>query len=84
MVTRRGFVKGGVVALTAPWFGGKRTPDGRTVCGLPLVGEDFQFRHYLDHQYPKMGEHARDPDPDAHHIRAGVAVAVTLAFAEAL
>ena len=44
-------------------FGGKRTPDGRTVCGLPLVGEDFSFRHYFDHQYPKMGEHARDPDP---------------------
>lgn len=46
-------------------FGGKRTPDGRMVCGLPLVGEDFRFRHYLDHQYPKMGEHAFDPDPDA-------------------
>ena len=46
-------------------FGGKRTADGRTVCGLPLVGEDFKFRHYLDHQYPKMGEHAFDPDPDA-------------------
>jgi hypothetical protein len=43
-------------------FGGKRTADGRIVCGLPLVGEDFSFRHYFDHQYPKMGEHARDPD----------------------
>ena len=43
-------------------FGGKRTSDGRTVCGIPLVGEDFAFRHYFDHQYPKMGEHARDPD----------------------
>ena len=43
-------------------FGGKRTPDGRTVCGVPLVGEDFFFRHFLDHQYPKMGEHALDPD----------------------
>ena len=46
-------------------FGGKKMPDGRTVCGLPLVGEDFRFRHYLDHQYPKMAEHALDPDPDA-------------------
>ena len=45
-------------------FGGKRTADGRVVCGLPLVGEDFKFRHYLDHQYPKMGEHALDPDPN--------------------
>ena len=44
-------------------FGGKKTPDGRVVCGLPLVGEDFRFRHWLDHQYPKMAEHARDPDP---------------------
>ena len=43
-------------------FGGKRTPDGRTVCGLPLVGEDFRFRHYFDHQYPKVAEHALDPD----------------------
>lgn len=46
-------------------FGGKRTPDGRTVCGIPLVGEDFRFRHYFDHQYPKMAESARDPDPQA-------------------
>ena len=45
-------------------FGGKGTADGRVVCGLPLVGEDFRFRHYLDHQYPKMGEHALDPDPN--------------------
>lgn len=44
-------------------FGGKETADGRIVCGIPLVGEDFTFRHYLDHQYPKMGEHALDPDP---------------------
>lgn len=43
-------------------FGGKRTTDGRTVCGIPLVGENFAFRHYFDHQYPKMGEHAKDPD----------------------
>ena len=46
-------------------FGGKRTPDGRTVCGIPLVGEDFRFRHYFDHQYPKMAERARDPDRQA-------------------
>ena len=44
-------------------FGGKKTADGRVVCGIPLVGEDFSFRHYFDHQYPKIGEHARDPDP---------------------
>ena len=28
-------------------FGGKLTSDGRVVCGLPLVGEDFAFRHYF-------------------------------------
>ena len=43
-------------------FGGRRTADGRVVCGIPLVGEDFAFRNYFDHQYPKMGEHAFDPD----------------------
>ena len=43
-------------------FGGKPTADGRVVCGLPLVGEDFAFRHYFDHQYPNIAEHARDPD----------------------
>ncbi|MDD2455092.1 MAG: MBL fold metallo-hydrolase [Kiritimatiellae bacterium] len=46
-------------------FGGKNSADGRIVCGIPLVGEHFTFRHYLDHQYPKMGGHAKDPDPDA-------------------
>ena len=46
-------------------FGGKRTKDGRVVCGLPLVGEDFRFRHYLDHQYPQMAQHRFDPDPDS-------------------
>ena len=44
-------------------FGGKRTPDGRIVNGLPLVGEDFRFKNYIDHQYPEIGQHALDPDP---------------------
>ena len=44
-------------------FGGVKTADGRTVCGLPLVAETFRFRRYVDHQYPRIGEHARDPDP---------------------
>ena len=43
-------------------FGGKRTPDGRVVCGLPLVGEDFRFRHFFDHQHPTFAAHAKDPD----------------------
>ena len=46
-------------------FGGKRTADGRIVCGLPLVGEDFRFRHYIDRQYPLMAEGSLDPDEQA-------------------
>ena len=46
-------------------FGGKRTADGRVVCGIPLVGEDFRFRHYIDRQYPKMAEGSLDPDRQA-------------------
>ena len=46
-------------------FGGKRTADGRTVCGIALVGEDFKFRHYIDRQYPKMAEGSLDPDKQA-------------------
>ncbi|MBO5751717.1 MAG: MBL fold metallo-hydrolase [Kiritimatiellae bacterium] len=44
-------------------FGGKRTSDGRIVNGMPLVGEDFKFNNFIDHQYPEMGQHALDPDP---------------------
>jgi beta-lactamase superfamily II metal-dependent hydrolase len=47
------------------FFGGKHTADGRVVCGIPLVGEDFRFRHYIDRQYPMMAEDSLDPDPQA-------------------
>lgn len=46
-------------------FGGKRTADGRAVCGIPLVGEYFRFRHYLDRRYPAMADDSLDPDPQA-------------------
>jgi hypothetical protein len=46
-------------------FGGKRTADGRIVCGIPLVGEDFRFRHYIDRCYPVMAEDSLDPDRQA-------------------
>ena len=46
-------------------FGGRRTADGRMVCGIPLVGEDFRFRHYIDRRYPEMAEDSMDPDPQA-------------------
>lgn len=46
-------------------FGGKRTADGRVVCGIALVGEDFRFRHYICRQYPDMAEDSLDPDRQA-------------------
>ena len=46
-------------------FGGKRTADGRVVCGIPLVGEDFRFRRYIDRRYPEMADDSPDPDPQA-------------------
>jgi hypothetical protein len=46
-------------------FGGKHTPDGRVVCGIPLVGEDFRFRHYIDRQYPLAADGSLDPDRQA-------------------
>ena len=30
----------------------KTMPDGRKVCGVALFAEDFDIRHYIDHQWP--------------------------------
>jgi len=30
----------------------KTMPDGRKVCGIALFAEDFDIRHYFDHQWP--------------------------------
>lgn len=48
-----------------PSLGFKKTPDGRRVVGITAVAEDFRFRRYFDHQYPRTGQYAMDPDPEA-------------------
>ena len=36
----------------------KTLPDGRKVCGITLFAEDFNIRHYFDHQWPRAGDYA--------------------------
>ena len=48
-----------------PSLGCRKLPDGRNICGITAVAEEFRFRRYLDHQYPNAGMYARDPDPAA-------------------
>ena len=48
-----------------PPLGCRTTADGRKVCGITAVAEEYRFLHYLDHQYPHAGMYARDPDPGA-------------------
>ena len=33
----------------------KKLADGREVCGIALFAEDFDIRHYFDHQWPRTG-----------------------------
>ena len=30
--------------------------------GIPVVGSTFRFRHYFDHQYPRVGQYRHDAD----------------------
>ncbi len=48
-----------------PPLGCRVNSEGREVCGITAVAEEFRFRNYLDHQYPYAGMYARDPDPGA-------------------
>ena len=41
------------------------TADGRRVCGITRFAEDFDIRHYFDHQYPRSGVYAANPDDDS-------------------
>ena len=41
------------------------TADGRRVCGITRFAEDFDIRHYFDHQYPRSGVYARNADDDS-------------------
>ena len=43
----------------------RTTNDGRKVCGVTLFAEDFGIRHYFDHQYPRSGVFALNPDKDS-------------------
>ena len=51
-----------------PPLGCRVMPDGRKVCGITAVAEDFKFLRYFDHQHPRSGEYALDPDPEAYRM----------------
>lgn len=48
-----------------PSLGCWRSADGRQICGISAVAEDFRFAKYFDHQFPNPGRYALDPDPEA-------------------
>ena len=48
-----------------PSLRSERAADGRRVCGITRFAEDFGIRHYFDHQYPRSGVYAANPDRDA-------------------
>ena len=48
-----------------PSLRSERAADGRRVCGITRFAEDFAIRHYFDHQYPRSGVYAANPDLDA-------------------
>ena len=39
--------------------------DGRYLCGITKFAEDFDIRNYFDHQYPRSGVYAANPDKDS-------------------
>ena len=41
----------------APSLGCRTARDGRRICGLALVGEEYSFGRYFDHQYPDFGKY---------------------------
>ena len=45
-----------------PELRSEKTPDGRSVCGITRFAEDFDIRHYFDHQYPRSGVYRLDAD----------------------
>ena len=51
-----------------PALGCRTAADGRKICGITSVAEDFQFRRYFDHQYPNAGQYALDPDRAAFEM----------------
>lgn len=51
-----------------PSLGCWRNAEGKQICGITAVAEDFRFRHYFDHQFPHVGKYAMDPDPEAYEL----------------
>lgn len=45
-----------------PSLGSRTTADGRKVCGLALLGEEFEFGRFYDHQFPFVGKYAGSID----------------------
>jgi hypothetical protein len=41
----------------APSLGFRTAKDGRKICGLALLGEEFTFKNYFDHQYPDFDKY---------------------------
>lgn len=48
-----------------PSLRSEKTPDGRVVCGITRLAEDFSIRNYFDHQYPRAGVYGMNPDEDS-------------------
>ncbi|MCQ2390289.1 MAG: twin-arginine translocation signal domain-containing protein [Kiritimatiellae bacterium] len=47
--------------------------DGRRVCGLALVGENFKVKRFYDHQFPNHGQYGTDDTPGREMMEAFVA-----------
>lgn len=43
----------------------KTMPDGRKLCGMALLGEDFDFGAFYDNQYPEYGKYCSNDDPNS-------------------
>jgi len=56
-----------------PELRSEKTADGRSVCGITRLAEDFDIRHYLDHQYPRSGVYRLNADdPSLEMMRAWI------------
>lgn len=48
-----------------PSLRSEKATDGRVVCGITRLAEDFSIRNYFDHQYPRAGVYGMNPDGDS-------------------
>ena len=49
----------------APDLRSEIAPDGRYLCGITKLAEDFDIRNYFDHQYPRFGLHQLNADVES-------------------